>query len=390
MNGHELEVRLYRGRQGLAEFYPSWQSLMDGVNNQCFYHQPEWFRTFLDVYNDIAESIHFFTVFRGNNLVAVFPVQFHTRRKLFQIREVSLPLMHQLYMSDCIISDNENTSRILDLFLDNLKSKSGRHWDTFVVRGTLETSQISLCINKMQKYKILSNHERAGAFVHIMPYKDALQKLKPKVRQELARRTRRIGEVGVVEFSIKTSPDDVESVFGEFVDLEASGWKSGKGRPRGRVHAPMAIKLNTNKHRFYRKVIISLAHRGLVELHCLRLDGCLIAARVWLVFNDCAYAIKTAYDERYGKYSPGMLTFNHAYKYQAEKGNIRYINTISRQPALKAWQTTTVWYKTNICFNNTLKGRLVARAYWISRLLRKILQKLQSVRAALSVFKAAR
>ena len=144
----------------------------------------------------------------------------------------------------------------------------------------------------------------------------------------------------------------------------------------------MAIKLDANKHSFYRQVITSLAHRGVVELHCLRIEGRLIAARVWLVLNDCAYAMKTAYDEHYGKFSPGMLTFDRAYKHQAEKGNIRYINPILQQPALKGWQPTTVWYKNHICFNTTLKGRLVALAYSILALLRKILQKLRSVRAA--------
>ena len=209
MSGHELEVRLYRGRQGLAELYAPWQGLVADVNNQCFYHQPEWFRAFLDVYTDIAESIYFFAVFRGCNLVAVFPVQFRTRWKIFRVREVSLPLTRQLYMSDCLISDAEDSSRILGVFLDSLTNTSGRHWDIFVARGTLESSQISHCINKLQKYKCASKQTQACSLVHVLPYEDALKAMKPKFRRNLTRRTRRIGEVGAVEFSVETSPDDV-------------------------------------------------------------------------------------------------------------------------------------------------------------------------------------
>ncbi len=384
MSGNELEVRIYKGRKGLAELYAAWQGLMANVSNQCFYHQPEWFRAFLAVYSDIAESIYFFTVFRGGNLVAVFPVQYRTKRKFFQVREISLPLTRQLFMSDCLISDGEDSGRIFGVFLDSIINTSGKHWDIFVARGTLESSQISHCIKNLQRYRCVSNHAEACTLVHVLPYEDALKAMKPKFRQNLIRRTKRIGEEGTVKFSIETSPADVSRVFSEFVDLEASGWKAGKGRLRGNVGAPLAIKLNANKHSFYRKVITSLAHRGVVELHCLRLDERLIAARVWLVLNDCAYAIKTAYDERCGKFSPGMLTFDRAYKHQAENGNIRFINSILQQPALKGWQTTTVWYKNHICFNNTLKGRLVALAYSILVLFRQILQKLRSVRAASS------
>ena len=169
MSGHELDVRFYRGRQGLAELYSPWQGLVADVRNQCFYHQPEWFRAFLAVYTDIAESIYFFAVFRGCNLVAVFPVQFRTRWKLFQVREVSLPLTRQLYMSNCLISDGEDSSRIVEVFLDSMTKTSGRHWDIFVARGTLESSQISYCINKQQRYRCASNYAEACSLVHILP-----------------------------------------------------------------------------------------------------------------------------------------------------------------------------------------------------------------------------
>lgn len=376
MSGNELEIRLYRGRQGMAELYAPWQRLAADVGNQCFYHQPEWFRAFLTVHTDIAESIYLFAVFRGCNMVAVFPVQFRTTRwKLFRVREVSLPLTRQLFMPDCLMSDDEDSSQILDFFLGSITKTSGRYWDIFVVRRTLETSQISHCIDKLQRYRCSSNHAGACSLVNVLPYEDALKAMRPKFRQNLTRRIRRLGEVGTVEFSVETSPADVTRVFGEFVDLEASGWKAGKGRLRGSVGAPLAIKLNPSKHSFYRQVITSLAHRGAVELHCLRLEGCLIAVRVWLVLKDRAYAIKTAYDESFAKFSPGMLTLDHAYKHQVEKGDIRYINFIGQQPSLEGWQTSTVMYKNHICFNNTLKGRFVAWAQLILKYFRKILRK---------------
>jgi hypothetical protein len=386
MSNNTLEVKRYHGLKGQAELYPKWQKLAANVKNQCFYHQPEWFRAFLSVYTDIAKSIYFFAVFRGCHLVAVFPVQYHTRRKLFRVRVVSLPLTHQLYMSDCLISEIEEMSQIFEFFLDSMNTISGGQWDIFVARGTLESSQISRCLSRLQRYTSIRTNGPACSLIHVLPYGDALKAMKPKLKQNMFRRTRRINEMGTVKFSVETAPADVEKVFGEFIDLEASGWKAGKGRLRGSVGAPLAVKLNENKHRFYKQAINSLAHRGIVEIHSLRLDGRLIAARVWLVFNECAYAIKTAYDERWGKFSPGMLTFDNAYKHQSEKGHIRYINPVYRQPSLEGWQSTTLWYKNHICFNNTLKSRFLALAYSISTLFRKLRLKLHNVRATSSTY----
>ena len=385
MSGSELDVRLYMGRQGLEELYAPWQGLVANVSNQCFYHQPEWFRAFLSVYTDIAESIYFFAIFREANLVAVFPVQFNNKRKGLRIREVSLPVTHQLYMADCLIADNEDASRILAVFLDNVTKTSGKDWDIFVARETLESSQISHCIDNIQNYRCTSKHTKACSLIHVLPYEKALQSMTSNFRRNLKRRAKKMAKEGGVEFSVETAPADVERAFSEFVDLEASGWKAGKGNLRGSVGIPMAIKLDANKHRFYRQVITSLAQRGVVEMHCLRLDGRLIAANIYLVLKNCAYGLKTAYDERWAKLSPGMLTFDRAYRHQAKKGNIRYINPVLQQPALEGWHPTTVWYNNHICFNKTLKGRFIALTYSIIVLFRRTVQKLRSVRSVFSV-----
>ncbi len=187
--------------------------------------------------------------------------------------------------------------------------------------------------------------------------------MKPKARQNLIRRWKRIEESGDVHITVETSPEQVSKRYAEFVELEASGWKGGKGELRSRGDRPLAIKLNPKKRSFYQRAITGLAKRGAVELHCLRVDGALIAARIWLVFGASCYAIKTAYDERYGKYSPGMLTFDAAFRHQARKGGIRTINPLFHQPALQGWRPDVIWYRTYVAFNRTMKGSLIALVY---------------------------
>ena len=77
-----------------------------------------------------------------------------------------------------------------------------------------------------------------------------------------------------------------------------------------------------------------------------------------------------------------MLAWNRAYKHQAQKGSIRHINLVLHQKSLEGWRPATVWYSNHICFNTTLKGRLVALAYSILMIFRNILTNLRSTRAA--------
>lgn len=125
--------------------------------------------------------------------------------------------------------------------------------------------------------------------------------LSSKRRRELRRSWRRLAEGGLASVTTHRSPQEVEEAFEDFLALEASGWKGREGtalsKRAGRTPA------------FARWLVKGLAHRGLVTIMALRLDGRPVAMEVLLWCGGVAHTWKSAYDEDHKASAPGLLLF---------------------------------------------------------------------------------
>ncbi|MBX3584345.1 MAG: GNAT family N-acetyltransferase [Rhizobiaceae bacterium] len=115
---------------------------------------------------------------------------------------------------------------------------------------------------------------------------------------EYRRLRRRLAEQGALVHEVARGPEDIRPAIEGFLALEASGWK-------GRKRTAMA----TDRYRaaFAREAANGLAEQDLCRVHSLTLNGKLIASLIVFVEAGVAYTWKTAYDENYASFSPGML-----------------------------------------------------------------------------------
>ena len=121
----------------------------------------------------------------------------------------------------------------------------------------------------------------------------------------------------------------------------------------------MAIALGNQKRRFYEAAIRRFSKRNEVEIYCLRVEGKLIGAEVWLLQGDTCVALKTAYDEDYSNLSPGVLAFDLGYQHHAKRNTAKTINTITDTAAVNDWQPDRLQYLNHAVFNKTFRGRLL-------------------------------
>jgi CelD/BcsL family acetyltransferase involved in cellulose biosynthesis len=119
-----------------------------------------------------------------------------------------------------------------------------------------------------------------------------------KHRKELKRRRRRLAELGTVAFVELQPGDDLEAWLGEFLALEASGWKGREGTALGSAEADA---------RYFREMARACHRAGCLGATALRLDGRPVAMQVMLGSGPIAYAFKIAYDESFSRFSPGVL-----------------------------------------------------------------------------------
>jgi CelD/BcsL family acetyltransferase involved in cellulose biosynthesis len=117
-------------------------------------------------------------------------------------------------------------------------------------------------------------------------------------RKEFARLRRRLGEQGQLNLDSATGDKTVATALEEFLDLEARGWKGRRGS---------ALRSRPETAAMAREAVNGLARRGRARIDSLRLDGRPVAMLVTLVGGATAFTWKIAYDEAFGRYSPGAL-----------------------------------------------------------------------------------
>jgi hypothetical protein len=118
-------------------------------------------------------------------------------------------------------------------------------------------------------------------------------RLDKRRRKEWARQRRRLEELGAVESRVGADAAAIEA----FLAVESSGWK-GARRSALDAHAERAA--------FAREMLARFAARGALDIHLLALNSEPIAAAVVLRSGDRAFYWKTAYNERFAAFSPGV------------------------------------------------------------------------------------
>jgi CelD/BcsL family acetyltransferase involved in cellulose biosynthesis len=143
---------------------------------------------------------------------------------------------------------------------------------------------------------VVARHERAAIDSPLLLPAYARQ-FGRATRKALARKAQRLAALGTLAFEV-IGPDEPESAraLADFLALEASGWK-GK---RGTALASRAATASFAREAFAGPMPAIVFER-------LTLDGAPIAMNLNLVASGVSYALKSAYDERFSAYSPGML-----------------------------------------------------------------------------------
>lgn len=137
--------------------------------------------------------------------------------------------------------------------------------------------------------------------------------ISPPHLKELRRQWNNLGKQGRLIYSVARQPEEIRLRMEEFLALEASGWK---GRERS------AMIMDRFRAAFAREAITNLAEADSVRIHSLNLDGKAIAAMVVFLMAGEAFTWKTAYDERYAKYSPGKLLLAELTEWHLDDANI--------------------------------------------------------------------
>jgi hypothetical protein len=143
-------------------------------------------------------------------------------------------------------------------------------------------------------------------------YSEYLKRLNSKERkvfQNYARKSRKFEREGRVEFKLFVDENEIERAISDYEKIYAASWKDAEPHPE-----------------FYPGVFRIAARLGRLRMGVLYFNGDPISTEIGVVSGQRATMIKTAYDQRYRKYSVGAIVMMRVFEHLIEVDGIREID----------------------------------------------------------------
>ncbi len=147
---------------------------------------------------------------------------------------------------------------------------------------------------------------------------------------EMRRQARRLREMGRLTVESHETADEIRVAAEEFMTLEASGWKAGRG----------ALLSEPALATFLRSATRMLARGKRCRIQSLRLDGRAIAMAIVLESQGRSYWWKIAFDERLRSQAPGIQLAYELTKAHLDRPGFRMADScaIANHPMIdKLW-----------------------------------------------------
>jgi CelD/BcsL family acetyltransferase involved in cellulose biosynthesis len=297
----DLSVRVLDRAADLEALVPAWEDLAARALEPNVFYEPWLFLPALHAFG-AGRELRFVVVEDGSRLCGFFPLE---RRRLGRFlplhvlglwRHVHCFLGTPLVRADC-------AGRCLDAFFTWLA-------DSRYGAALLELDEVAADGPLYQEVQAILERRRLPSFVRARWQRALLRvgaedaetllraTLSKRRRRILAQRQRLLGQRGQLAFVPLGPGDDVAAWADAFLACEASGWK-------GRACTAMACR--EAEGRFFRAATAAAFRRGRLLALALHLDGRPVALRCSFLAGGGAFAFKTAFDEQWADYSPGVL-----------------------------------------------------------------------------------
>ncbi len=172
------------------------------------------------------------------------------------------------------------------------------HVNAVNTQGPLQHALGTVC--KQDSRQIALVNSKSRAFLQSdMPAQHYYEtSVRAKKRKELRRLHNRLSELGDIQFARLDGTQNLDVWTLEFLALERRGWKGANGS---------ALDCQDDTRALFTAALQGAAAQGKLELLELRLNGAPIAMLVNFISAPGSFSYKTAFDEDYARFSPGVL-----------------------------------------------------------------------------------
>lgn len=317
----------WRSVDAMAAEHTAWDALCDAAAAPNIFARPHMVLPAAQALGDAAgggNGLDFLTIRSGDTLLGILPVTRMARFGRLPIPVWADWLHPNSFLSPIVIRAGAEIPFWQTVIAALTRRGGGRflHLQAIPEQGAAAQALVEAARIARLPHAIESRHQRAfcaepGA---AGAYWDA--NVRPKKRKELRRQWNRLGEMGTLETRILPDGQSPADWIDEFLHLEASGWKGRGGS---------AIASAPGTRDFFTQAITQSAARGAALLTSLTIDERAIAMLATLRDGDGAFSFKTAFDEDYARFSPGVLLQRESLNRLANVDGLRWVDSCAAE-----------------------------------------------------------
>jgi CelD/BcsL family acetyltransferase involved in cellulose biosynthesis len=346
------EFRVFDGLNWPPAICAAWQELTDGDPHASYVQTCNWNRACMEQLGRPGSAAVLVTVWRGNNLEAVFPFTGDVLRFAgFRLRVLRLPQHLHINLNGVALRPEvSHHGLIADLF-GFLNTHKTYACDVIDFGDVTEESAIHGLLVNTPGARSTLKRKRVSSYLPVMS-EDRLRKhVSKNMRGSLRAAQRKLDDHADVRYLSTRDPDVLPGFFERFLAVEASGWKGEEG-------TRTAILLDEKLVRFYRQLFDTFGRGGKCEINLLETDGRVAAAQFALIAGQTLYLLKIGYDQELAEISPGNLLLAHTLTRLHAQGEVAHLNLITDVDWHSRWRPRQLVVYGARCYGSTPGGTL--------------------------------
>ena len=281
-------------------FVAAWQRLADHSSEPNVFHAPDYLAPAI-AHCDTLRRARIVALHDEGQLVGLMPMARETYYGRWPVPHSQNWRHPNCFLGTPLIRPGHERSfwqALLQRLDRQLSAGLFLHLHGIATDGPVFAALRQLCTDQRRSCDVVLAEERAMLATDQPGQAYYEQVVRKKKRKELARLRNRLAELGQIETVQGHGDAGLDAWLAEFLALEQSGWKGRNGSALADLPGTRALFLEAT-HRAHAS--------GKLHIIAMRLDGKPIAMLVNFLSPPGGFSFKTAFDEAFARYSPGVL-----------------------------------------------------------------------------------
>lgn len=298
-----VRVRLDPWRAWAApECRARWQGLADAATTPNPFFEPWYLLPSCEAF-DQADKIRLLTLEIGGELIGLLPLITPTRYGRWPLPHLATWLHPNAFLGAPLVRAGCEVlfwQALLDWADDESPNAAALflHLPAMPLEHPLSHALFDVAAREGRNAALVMRQQRALLHSPLPPDLYLERALPGKKRKELRRQHARLAEQGDLAFERHEGTSALPEWTEAFLDLENRGWKGASGSALASSPATATL---------FRQSLAEAAALGKLERLSLNLDGRPIAMLANFLTPPGSFSFKTAFDETYARFSPGVL-----------------------------------------------------------------------------------